>query len=138
MNIDACRIKTPDGEPAYSYPKGAGIYSHEYQESSTIAENWNNFSTVEDNVPVEANPLGRWPANSIFSSSCAEVLTKQIGADASTYFFISRDREELDLPYNKKKEDTMNVPKDLVDYLHKMITPTHVGGGEFDYSRWFE
>ena len=129
LNIDACRIKTPDGEPAYSYPKGAGgIYSHEYQESSTVAENWNNFSTIEDNAPVEANPLGRWPANSIFSSSCAEVLTKQIGADASTYFFISRDRNEPDLSYNKKKEDTMNVPQDLIDYLHKMITPTHVGG----------
>lgn len=89
LNIDACRIPTPDGEPAYSYPNGAGgVYSHEYQENSPIATEWNSFSTKEDNMPVEANDLGRWAANTIFSSQCAEVFSKQIQTLASTYFFI--------------------------------------------------
>lgn len=130
MNIDACRIATPDGEPAYEYPSGAGgVYSHEYQKNSETAANWNNFSTVEDNIPVVANELGRWPANSIFSEFCAGIISKQIGTEASKYFFIVPDQEKSDDSYtDKPKENTMAIPQELVDYLHTMITPTHVGG----------
>lgn len=130
MNIDACRIATPDGEPAYNYPNGAGgVYSHEYQQNSQVADDWNNFSTVEDNVPVTANELGRWPANSIFSEFCAGIISKQIGAEASKYFFIVPDQKKTnDLYTDKPKENTMAIPQELVDYLHTMITPTHVGG----------
>jgi len=113
--IDACRIPTLDGKPAYSYPNGAGgVYSHEYQSSSKIAKAWNNFSTKENNRPIEANYLGRWARNLISSEKCANSLTTQIGISARTYFFIS-------------KENTM-IPQDLIDYLHTMITPTHIGG----------
>lgn len=92
INIDACRIPTPDGEPAYSYPNGAeGLSSHEYQENSPVAKEWNSFSTKEDNAPVEANDLGRWAANTIFSSQCASVFSSQLGVQANTYFFVVKE-----------------------------------------------
>lgn len=84
--------------------------------------------SAEDTSTEEAlDEKGRWPANSIFSSSCAKILTKQIGAEASTYFFTTEDRKEPLNPYNKSKEGFM-IPQDLIDYLHTMITPTHIGG----------
>ena len=58
---------------------------------------------------------------------CAKILTKQIGAAASTYFFTT-DRNPTENPYKQDKENTMNIPSELVEYLHTMITPTHVGG----------
>ena len=64
LNIDSCRISLGENEKPYSYPNGAGgLYSHDYQQKSGIAKDWNKFSTKEDNKPVEGNSLGRWPAN---------------------------------------------------------------------------
>lgn len=117
LNIDKCRIPYGENSKPYSYPKGAGgIYSKEYQQSSAKAKNWNNFSTVEDNIPSEGHPLGRWPANTIFSSQCVPTVSKQNKVNIESYFKII-------------KGDTMSeIPQDLLDYLHTMITPTHIGG----------
>ena len=71
LNIDKCRI--PYGE-----------------NSSTKAKKWNNFSTVEDNIPSEGHPLGRWPANTIFSSQCVPTVSKQNKVNIESYFKIIR------------------------------------------------
>src|SRR5271166_1581809 len=70
LQVDECRIPTEDGKPAYSYPNGpGGMYSHEYQQTSDIAKSWNNFSTKDDNRPIEGSAAGRWPANVIHDGS---------------------------------------------------------------------
>jgi DNA modification methylase len=116
MNIDACRIG--DEERTYT---GSGESQMRYNDDRAGLADGRGKE-------LEFTVKGRWPANSIFSSSCAKILTKQIGAEASTYFFISEDRFDNHNSYNNNKENTMNVPSDLLDYLHTMITPTHVGG----------
>jgi len=76
LNIDEGRI----GENAgWSYPNGAGgVYSHKYQISNENIKNWNNFSTKEDNKPVEATK-GRWPSNVILDKEAGQVLDEQTG-----------------------------------------------------------
>ena len=75
LNIDQSRIRTTDGKPPYSYPKGAGgVYSQKYQRDSATAKNWNNWTTVSDNPPVQGSALGRWPANVLLSHiGCSQV-----------------------------------------------------------------
>jgi len=66
LNIDGGRIGTDAG---WNYPKGAGgIYSHDYQNGSNIAKDWNSFSTKEDNRPIKAEK-GRWPSNFVLTHS---------------------------------------------------------------------
>lgn len=115
MNIDACRIG--DEERTYT---GSGASQMRYNDDRAGL-------TDGRGKELEFSAIGRWPANSVFSSSCAEVLTKQIGADASTYFFITDGSEPSNFPYRTNKEGFM-IPQDLVEYLHTMITPTHIGG----------
>lgn len=84
LNINATRVATPDGKPAYSYPNGAGgVYSHKYQQSSQIAEEW-NFTTTEDNIPIEGNSLGRWPTNLFLNTVSRTKMDTQSGVSKSS------------------------------------------------------
>lgn len=76
INIDGSRIGDNAG---WSYPNGAGgIYSKEYQKNNKIANDWNKFSTTEDNKSIESN-AGRFPSNVIFDEFTAELLDNQTG-----------------------------------------------------------
>lgn len=69
LNIDASRIGFANGEAGYTYKNGPG---------------GNTFSVgnVVDGTrtqPVEANNLGRWPANVLFDEEAAAALDEQSG-----------------------------------------------------------
>lgn len=58
LNIDACRISFGEETP-YSYPNGRG------------GSGWHNIESLSTNldVPIEGNPIGRYPANLIHDGS---------------------------------------------------------------------
>lgn len=114
LNIDGCRVATPDGEPAYSYPNGpGGIYSQEYQKKNNISKDWNNFSTVADNEPSKGSDLGRWPANFIHDGSdeATELLS-----DAARFFYCAkaskRDRDEGCDGFEERASSSMSGRRD--------------------------
>src|SRR5699024_2804302 len=61
INVDACRIETPDGLPAYSYPNGPG--------GNTFTVGGAPDGTRA--APVSGNPSGRWPANVLLDHHAA-------------------------------------------------------------------
>lgn len=69
LNIDGCRIATPDGKPAYEYKNGPG---------------GNTFSVGAPpdgsrTEPVVGNDAGRWPANVLLDEDAAAELDAQSG-----------------------------------------------------------
>jgi len=97
LNIDSCRIPTPDGQPPYSYPKGAGgVYSQEYQKNSTAAKNWNNWSTNSDNPPVQGSLLGRWPGNVVLSRDAVSLLPDGYSGSGRVYSYAGREYSNLE------------------------------------------
>lgn len=55
INVDACRVATPDGQPAWSYPNGAGGHAFKF---SVDAPNKHGAKT---------GPDGRWPTNVVLA-----------------------------------------------------------------------
>lgn len=70
LNIDACRVPTPDGKPAWDYPNGAGGTAFK-------------FSDAPDSRGPRSGPAGRWPANVVLDESQAAELDRQSGVTAS-------------------------------------------------------
>src|SRR5699024_7932009 len=69
INVDACRIETPDGLPAYSYPNGPG--------GNTFTAGGAPDGTRA--APVSGNPSGRWPANVLLDHHAAAWVDEQSG-----------------------------------------------------------
>src|SRR5699024_4460126 len=69
INVDACRIETPDGLPAYSYPNGPG--------GNTFTVGGAPDGTRA--APVAGNPSGRWPANVLLDHHAAAWVDEQSG-----------------------------------------------------------
>ena len=69
INVDACRIETPDGLPAYSYPNGPG--------GNTFTVGGAPDGTRA--APVAGNPSGRWPANVLLDQHAAAWVDEQSG-----------------------------------------------------------
>ena len=66
LNIDGCRVPTPDGKPAWDYPNGAG-------------GNAFKFSDAPNSHGAKSGPSGRWPANVVLDESQAAELDRQSG-----------------------------------------------------------
>lgn len=111
INIDECRVETSD---KYSYPNGP---------------KGNTFSIRQEpdgkrNEPVESNPLGRFPANTIltydetdFDEVCGGFPRDNKGQSNARYFYCAKaskkDRDEgLDEFNQEKVNDGRNTPID--------------------------
>src|SRR5699024_6360723 len=79
INVDACRIETPDGLPAYSYPNGPG--------GNTFTVGGAPDGTRA--APVAGNPSGRWPANVLLDQHTAAWVDEQSGG-ASRFFYVAK------------------------------------------------
>lgn len=75
-------------------------------------------------------PTGRYPRNAIFSSLIGDSAFPHIIFN-NEILSMGRMFKKVCI-YTEKGENTMSdskpLPQDLIDYLHTMITPTHVGG----------
>ena len=111
LNIDVCRIES-ESVPSSLVKDGWVTSQPKLRDTYSETEFYRNSQDYE----WTPSDKGRWPANTIFSEECGKVFSQQIQANAETYFFIT------------KEGDMSKIPQDLVDYLHKMITPTHIGG----------
>lgn len=69
LNIDACRIETPDGLPPYTYPNGPG--------GNTFTVGGAPDGTRS--APVSGSPSGRWPANVLLDQHAAAWVDEQSG-----------------------------------------------------------
>jgi DNA modification methylase len=69
INVDACRIGTPDGLPPYSYPNGPG--------GNTFTVGGAPDGTRS--APVSGSPSGRWPANVLLDHHAAAWVDEQSG-----------------------------------------------------------
>lgn len=67
LNVDGCRVATPDGQPAYSYPNGAGGSRFKFDDAPNRPD------------AVEGSPAGRWPPNVLLDSHAAAELDRQSG-----------------------------------------------------------
>lgn len=71
LNIDGCRVATPDGRPAFAYPNGAGGSRFKFDEAPNRPD------------AVEGHAAGRWPANVVLDESQAAALDEQSGVTVS-------------------------------------------------------
>lgn len=74
------------------------------------------------------NPSGRYPRNVIFSSLISDSAFPHIIFNNE---ILSMGRMFKKVCIYNEKENSMSekpIPQDLIDYLHTMVTPTHVGG----------
>ncbi len=71
LNVDACRVATSDGSPAYAYPNGAGGSRFKFDPTPNRSD------------PVEGNPAGRWPPNVLLDPTTAAELDRQSGMTGS-------------------------------------------------------
>ncbi len=67
LNIDGCRIATPDGQPPWSYPSGAGGHAFKFSD------------VPNQHGPKEGVPAGRWPSNVVLDPATAAILDEQSG-----------------------------------------------------------
>ena len=82
INIDACRIATPDGLPPYSYPNGPG------GNTFTVGGAPDGTRTA----PASGSPSGRWPANVILDEHMAGVLDEQSGVSKSPAPYVQQSK----------------------------------------------
>lgn len=75
LNIDASRVGTEDGSPAYSYPNGPG--------GSVEQKIFGGLNALPKGVPAIGSSLGRWPANVLLDSEAAKLLDEQSGESVS-------------------------------------------------------
>jgi DNA modification methylase len=59
LNIDGCRVATPDGKPAWDYPNGAGGHTFKWNEET-------------NQHGPKTGPAGRWPSNVVLTHAQAE------------------------------------------------------------------
>lgn len=119
INIDACRVQ---GE----------IRGGVWGTNNTTVNSDRKFNASPDmhNYRSAQHEAGRWPANLILSHHpdcgkhcspfCPVADVERQAPGASTYFFQVR--------LSVENIQMSTVPQDLLDYLYKLITPTHVGG----------
>lgn len=73
LNIDGCRIETPDGKPAWNYPNGPGGQTGE----GTWTDDNCGFRTRTE--AMQAPTTGRFPANLILDEESAAALDSTVG-----------------------------------------------------------
>jgi len=83
INVDGCRVETPDGKPAYNYKNGPG--------GNTFSVGNGIDGTRSE--PVEASDLGRFPANLILDEEAAAALDEQSGVSAARFFKLIEKQE---------------------------------------------
>jgi site-specific DNA-methyltransferase (adenine-specific) len=109
LNIDACRIASPDGVPMFAQ-KGRdsanGIYGDGLNGSKSLGER--DYTT------------GRWPANVVLDEDQAAELDRQ--ADASRFFYVAkapaRERPKVDGTAHPTVK-----PLTLMRWLCRLVTP---------------
>ena len=85
LNIDACRIATPDGKPHYVYKNGPGGHGFHGGIGDPSARQTPSCAVTGTRVGEEvvASPLGRWPGNVILDPECAVDL-----GEAAAFFKV--------------------------------------------------
>lgn len=120
--LNDCRIPFTSKKDKWEYPEGAGgVYSHEYQKENPKCKEWNDFSTIEDNKPIYANPQGRFPSNILISGDALNDGTKSRGQQGAT---------TGNEPSTQKRA---NIYGDYTGFGKK----TEPRGDEGSYSRYF-
>lgn len=140
INVDACRVETVDGKPAWHYPKGPG---------GNVGQNiFDGLKPIR--TEYTAPDAGRWPANVLHDGS-PDVLGV-LGEAASCFFSAKAQAEDRDQGlegWRKERTGAMSAtrdgsmltgsgnertttranihptvkPTDLMRYLVRLVTP---------------
>lgn len=146
LNIDACRIGTSGGTTRSEQAEYPKLPDGREDRSGTWARTGHS---------ILDSGTGRWPSNTILSTSVVEVLDKQSGivktgswnrAGLAHKFYEEEGGKELNQDYQtwqvmdepeggasryfKQVEDmnTGTIPEELKEYLTTMIDPSHITG----------